>query len=292
MMAYPWDEWVPGVLNRNQMRALLTEGFITYSGAEPEIGHSSIDLSLADEAYEMLRGSVKPFRTASTNSYRWLIEKAHLAKSHHASEDGSYELKRQTTYVFKLREKLEAGLRDSGAIFGQATAKSSVGRVDVLARLIVDGMQTYECFDPKGIKGASGEMFLEITPITFNVKVKAGASLSQLRFFYGSPDDAEIKGEELFSTVFFDAEHRDGALRVDLSDAIIGDPKGSSCKGVAFRSKKLKDDHLAVPLWKEVTRPAPCDYWDIEVVDDSQRLLIKPDRFYILRSKTRDETSL
>ena len=53
-----------------------------------------------------------------------------------------------------------------------APAKSTVGRVDVLARLIVDGMRTYEIFNPIGLKKGLGEMYLEITPITFDVKVK------------------------------------------------------------------------------------------------------------------------
>jgi DNA topoisomerase IA len=52
-------------------------------------------------------------------------------------------------------------------IYGQATAKSSIGRVDVIARLIVDGMSEYEKFNPDEVD--SGDMFLEITPITFNV---------------------------------------------------------------------------------------------------------------------------
>jgi len=268
------------------MDALIKEGYISYSGKKPKIGHSSIDLSLANEAYQMLNGSVKPFRTASTNSYLQLIEMDGLAKKLSRPEDGIYELEQRTTYVFKLQEKLEAGLRNSKAIYGQATAKSTVGRVDVLARLIVDGMQTYESFDPYGLENASGEMFLEITPITFKVKVRAGESLSQLRFFYGKPDDAVIKEEKLFRTVFFDPEHRDGALRVSLTDAIIGNPvKRYPCKGVAFRSKKLEKTHAAVPLMKDATRPDPCDYWDVEMADGSKRLLIEPDRFYILRSK-------
>ena len=38
--------------------------------------------------------------------------------------------------------------------YGQATAKSSVGRLDVLARLIVDGMDHYEAFHPQAISPA------------------------------------------------------------------------------------------------------------------------------------------
>ena len=81
--------------------------------------------------------------------------------------------------MFKLQERLERELGVAG-FHGQATAKSSIGRVDVLARLIVDGMDTYESFDPAGLIKGSGEMYLEITPMTFGVRVREGRSLSQL----------------------------------------------------------------------------------------------------------------
>jgi hypothetical protein len=224
-MGFPWDEWAPGTLNKHQMGKLLEGGYITYSGSSPKLGHSSMDLSLADDAFEMLEGSVKP----SQSPYDWFITNNGLAKKLPKSTDGVYELKRQRTYVFKLQEKLEVDLRNAGVIYGQATAKSSVGRVDVLARLIVDGMKTYECFDPLGLTKGSGGMFLEITPITFNVKVKTNTSLTQLRFFYGNPEDVVIHSKELFNTIFRDDAHRDESLTVNLSDATIGDPGGTPC---------------------------------------------------------------
>jgi dCTP deaminase len=180
---------------------------------------------------------------------------------------------------------LDAALFEGG-IYGQATAKSSVGRVDVLARLIVDGMNAYESFDPRGMKNASGNMFLEITPITFNVKVKVNTSLSQLRLFYGCPEDVVISAEELFHTVFRGSGKRDGSLSVNLADAIIGDEDGTHCVGVAFRSKKADLNGKYIRLWDQKDDlPAPNDFWDVEVADEQRRLLIKDDLFYILRSK-------
>jgi dCTP deaminase len=281
-MGNPWDGWVPGVLNKNQMNELLVGGYITYSGEAPKLGHSSMDLSLADEAYVMRKGSVKP----SQKPYSWFITEKHkLAKKIPKPEGGIYHLKQKKTYVFRLQERLEAALRNEGVIFGQATAKSSVGRVDVLARLIVDGMNTYECFDPRGMEKGSGEMYLEITPITFDVQVKANTSLSQLRLFYGKPEDVTIRAKELFHTVFRDTSHEDDSLTVSLAEAMVGDKNGTSCTGVAFRSKKPAKNRTPVPLWKFAEKPNPLEYWDVEVADGSNRLYIRPDIFYILRSK-------
>jgi dCTP deaminase len=266
------------------MGRLLDEGFITFPGARPTLDHSSMDLTLSDEAYEMIGGSVKP----SQRSYSWYIKKHGLAKQLEKPNDGIFFLKRKSTYVFRLNERLDAALYEGG-IYGQATAKSSVGRVDVLARLIVDGMNAYECFDPRGMKNASGNLYLEITPITFNVKVRVNDSLSQLRLFYGSPDDAMIQGDELFHTIFRDSGLGHGSLSVSLADAVIGDPQGTPCKGVAFRSKKQDDNSPYIPLWDAKdgdTARDPIDFWDIEVADSLKRLLIqKDDLFYILRSK-------
>jgi hypothetical protein len=139
-----------------------------------------------------------------------------------------------------------------------------------------------------GLKDGSGDMYPEITPITFDVKVKANKSLSQLRFFYGRPEDVEIRAVELFHTVFGDSKHEDGSLTVSLSDATVGDVNGATCKGVAFRSKTSKPDRSHIPLWncdQEDDKPNPVDYWDIVVADENKRLLIENDVFYILRSK-------
>jgi hypothetical protein len=35
VMGFPWDEWAPGALNKNQMGKLLERGYITYSGSPP-----------------------------------------------------------------------------------------------------------------------------------------------------------------------------------------------------------------------------------------------------------------
>jgi dCTP deaminase len=284
-MPFPWDDWIPGALNKRQMEQLLNEKFVTSEGSSPKVDHSSIDLSLSDDAYEMIEGSVKP----AEPPYNRFIKNAKLAKKLEVPDNRTFELRTQKTYVFRLQEKIEAALRDAKVFYGQATAKSTVGRVDVLARLIVDGMRTYECFDPSGLERGLGEMYLEITPITFNVLVKPDTSLTQLRFFYGNPDDVIVKSDELYHTVFPHSKTTpDGSLTVNLADADVGNPNGTTCKGIAFRSKKPINEQnvpLAVPLWKGADRPDPCEYWDLEVLDEHKRLGIKPDIFYILRSK-------
>jgi dCTP deaminase len=135
-MEKPWDNWIPGVLNKEQMQNLVDEGILTST----KIGEASLDLTLTNEVYRMLRGSVKP---GSNERYSVTLRNRSLAERIDFDNGSVLTLECQKTYVFKLAERLDPSFAEIG-IHGQATAKSSVGRVDVLARLIVDGMDQYE----------------------------------------------------------------------------------------------------------------------------------------------------
>lgn len=276
-MQSPLDGWIPGVLNSSQVQKLCEEGWIKgVSAPDTAIGHSSLDLSLDGEGFEMLQGSVKPGRS---DYHQQLQDPAVARKLHPEPGDGTYILRSKRTYVFKLRERLTARLAEGG-VYGQATAKSSIGRVDVLCRLIVDGMDTYEKFEPEGLKNSSGDMYLEITPITFDVRVRAGVYLTQLRFFYGRPDDVQMKGHELFNTVLRGPGARDGSLTVDLeNEAWGGVPVAAFCAN----GKASSVD--PVPLWVDNgKRCDPCRYWRFRE-SKAGRLKVEKDQFYILRSK-------
>lgn len=149
-------------------------------------------------------------------------------------------------------------------------------------------MDTYECFKPRYVDSDSfsGEMYLEITPITFDVSVKSGISLSQLRLFYGDPDEAEIKGEELYRAVYSGSKKQDGSLTVDISNVRIG-----GLDAAAFYAEPSKVDRPPVPLWTsnriKSPPPDPAKYWKLRQADGMGRLKIESERFYILRSKER-----
>ena len=274
----PWKDWIPGVLNNVQLAELCEKGLITGkipASLKEAIGLSSIDLSLSDEGYELIDGAVKP---VGPDAYDWFIKNHGLAKEMKKSDAEAYTLKSGKTYVFRLNENLDRRLADAG-IYGQATAKSSVGRVDVLARLIVDGMDTYEGFDPEGLDRRCGNLYIEITPITFDVKVKADIKLSQLRLFYGKPENAEIRGAEAFKTIFRGAGQRDGTLTVDLDSV-----KEGTLDVSAFCAHRGAS-HEPIPLWKQAVRPDPCKHWKFVAATPGKRLKIEDTKFYILRSK-------
>lgn len=280
MNASPWKEWIPGALNDRQLKQLIDGGFIK-NAVGCGIDYSSFDLRLDRDVYEMVEGSVKPH---GGGYEQFLKTQKRYAKKVRWEQNGEIILKPAKTYVFKLKEQLSLELRGS-PIHGQATAKSSVGRMDMLARLIVDGMHSYEGFDGKMLNRGNGSMFLEVTSMTFRVRLKLGISLSQLRLFYGKPEESEIKGEELYQAVMGRNDHKkvDEFLRVDVSNITF-----KAKKAAAFKAKN--DTEIPVKLWakgaggKQLKKAQPAAYWDLEN-SVNNRFRIKANSFYILRSK-------
>lgn len=235
-----------------------------------DIKPCSIDLTLSEVAYEMRLGSIKP---SCKIQYEKKLESNAEKKQ---PSDGIFLLQSGHTYVFKLREELTKDLGTIG-IHGQATAKSTVGRLDILARLIVDGMDTFECFDAKKLDNSSGRMYLEVTPITFSIKVKPGESLSQLRLFYGSPKDSRIDCLEVYKTVL-GLQAPDHVLRLNLAP----DPQTGAC---AFHAKKNVTAPILISSPEKSIDPGL--YWNLVSASPQERIQIDKDEFYILRSKER-----
>lgn len=278
-MADLWDSWLPGVLSRRQLRQLCQAGCIenVLEGEMEKIDHSSLDLHITEEAFRLTRGSVKP----SGDHFLDQIDSDGLAERIEPDPTGCFILQPMNTYLFRLRECL-ASLGNS--FYGQATAKSSVGRLDVLARLIVDGMDHYEAFRPKRLTEGPTAMYVEVTPITFPVKVRRDIALNQLRLFYGRRDASEISGREVFRTCF--AGEGDGAspmLSVDLSEVMTD----YHIKACGFSASGQAKDGEPIPLWEQEDKPDPSSRWDVIAADDLERVRITHDRFYIFRSRER-----
>jgi len=275
-----WDLWLPGVLSRKQLIKLCEEGHVTGTteAERKEIDHSSIDLHISDEGYRLVDGSVKPFG----ERYIHQIKGEGLAVPLRPDSDGTFTLSPKQTYVFRIGESLE-GL--DGSFWGQATGKSSLGRLDVLARLIVNGMDRYEAFHPGVVQGGRTDMYVEITPFTFPIRVREGVALNQLRLFYGQPEACEMRGKELLRTCFAGENPTlKPTLSVELSPVTIGETEVTAC---GYLAKDPPDDDSPIDLWKihKDDRPDPSSWWGVVKPSKEGWLKITKNRFYILRSK-------
>lgn len=284
-MSEPWKDWIPGVLSKSQLKELWQQGYIeNIDQWKDDDSYSAFDLTLTNEGYRMTKGSVKPFG----DRYESQIKPQGLIEKLEPDQDGAYLLKRTYTYLFKLKERLNFK-KENTRLYGQATAKSTVGRMDVLARLIVDGARYYEGFDPNTFGPGNGDMHLEITPMTFNVRVKEGIQLSQLRIFRGNPDDSVIGGEEVYEPLLHvsgeDVPEVDGSLSADLEPTTIVPGYRAS----AFWANRMKEDDSPVELWNLEQdgreKPLPCKYWRFLQWDGNRRITIEKTHFYIIRSR-------
>ena len=280
-MSEPWKNWIPGVLSKKQVIALCEGDYIReVENYKSSIDESSIDLTLTDEVYQLIEGSVKPFEG---KTYLHTLKNWSLVKKV-KPEGKAFVLKKSNTYLVKVKEKLSQRLNGE-KIFGQATAKSSIGRVDVLVRTIIDGMSGYDVFNPSS--HGEGEIFSEITPISYDVRIKSNISLAQLRLFYGDPQHAEIRGEEICRTCILDPDSVESENIDDLLSLNLKPFKIRNLEGAAFEGGEAKNGS-ALDLWthEDKLKPKPWDYFKF-LQAPKKRLILKPSYFYILRSKER-----
>lgn len=182
----------------------------------------------------------------------------------------------------------------------RATAKSSTGRLDILARLVADHQPE---FDRLG-HSAKTNLYLEVVPLTFPIRVAPGLALTQLRFIKGNEGLCTVPCEALKYENVPVLVRRDGH-QAELQPA-QGDPAGVlltldltrdpvvGCVG--FEAKEFTADMEPINPWvrepKEEGQPdfriAPEKYWEkVEPEHENETVRIKQNRFYIFRSKER-----
>ena len=262
-----------GLFARQKIRAMVGRKLIrAETPLDPsQLQPASLDLRISKEAYRV-RASFLPGRARSVRERLKSLnaEPVSLAGKGAVLEKG-------IVYIARLMERLELRPNLSGA----ANPKSSTGRLDIFTRLIVDGA---EAFDDVPLD-YNGELWLEISPRSFSVRVKAGSKLSQVRFRSRHPqqrdkhtftlDDSEIRKRHLgCSLVDGPLDLREGVvLRVDLGglgETIVG-----------YRAIKNGD----VIDVNRVRGYAVEDFWEPIHAREDRRLILDPDQFYILASR-------
>ena len=171
----------PGVLAKTQLQSLVDAGNIsTGAFGAPKVGASAIDLRLGSKAWRLTRGQRPTTRELTTIQ----AESEPIGPT-----DGVFEFEKKQIYLVQLDHHLELPAN----ISGRATGKSSIGRLDVITRLI-----THECPEYDLVKaGYQGPLHLLLMPQTFTIRVPAGGSVNQLRLFSGAHSSAVIQRDEI-----------------------------------------------------------------------------------------------
>lgn len=277
-----------GVLNQKQIFSLINEDPTQIKCessimiSEKDIDPSAIDLPLGDK-YWIMEASCRVKQTGHVTD---LINK--YGGPLLMLEKGTV-LKPKTTYLIALPWSLK--LLDN--ICARATAKSSVGRLDALVRLVADKETEFETV---GL-GNECNIYLEVRPNTFPLVVSPGNSLSQVRFLRGEEhhctvsirmlefeDDPPLvdKAAVPIKSIPGVGDSESILLRLDLDN----DEELGFAGFVAKTEKELESVDPIDPSKKDYYNPK--DYWEpVETVDDGASVRIENDRFYIFRSKER-----
>jgi dCTP deaminase len=240
-----------------------------------QIQPASVDLRLGSRAYR-IRASFLPGRKQS------VAQQLVTLKQHEFSLDGGAVLEQGCVYLVKLQERLNL----PSIISAVANPKSSTGRLDVFTRLITDRSEAFDWVEA----GYEGELYAEIFPRTFSVKVRTGSRLNQMRFLrragrqdrYWRPAISDSKLRKLDrETPLVDGIARRATIRNGLNVGV--DLRGAGRRAViGYRALKFAD-----VLDVDERGYSRRDFWEPIPAPRDGRLILHPNEFYILASKER-----
>jgi dCTP deaminase len=184
-------------------------------------------------------------------------------------------LRRGSVYIVPLMEEVAL----PGDHSAKANPKSTTGRLDIFTRLIADYADSFDVV----ALGYKGPLFVEVVPKTFDIRLKQGARLNQLRVRRGAPRPADTIVQRLHDDeglVFVEGEKarpeiEGGGVWVHLSlRARDNDVVGYKAKSqTAIIDLDCIDQYEVDEFW-EVVRPTK-----------RGALILRPDDFYILVSR-------
>lgn len=254
---------ISGVLPDHAIRGLIETGAISAEVAitKDQIQPASLDLRLGRTAYRVRASFL-------TGQSRRVIQRLTDFEMHRIDLTGGAVLEKGAVYVVPLLESLALPEGMTAA----ASAKSSIGRLDLLTRIITDyGVEFDRVPD-----GYAGPLYVEICPRSFSVVVQPGQMVNQIIFRRGQTviSDADLLAMHLKSPIVSDAAVISDGLRfsVDLRPG-----KGDL---VGYRAKP----HTGVIDLSKIAHYHAADFWE-PVHSRSGWIILDPGAFYILVSR-------
>lgn len=265
-----------GIESYQQLKKFTNEKIITSEIPiyDWQFQANTIDLRLGPIAYRV-RSSFISFSTSVEKKVNELLMYQLDLKEGAILEKGC-------VYIIPLLEKLF--LPDH--IYGKTNPKSSTGRLDIFTRIITDNNFKYNIIQ----NGYKGNLYVEVSPMSFGIKVRENDCLNQLRLIEGN--DVRLSESELIDLykkipLLYDDEGcylpvsevtlNDGLfMRIDLlhskENRIIG-----------YKSKK----NSSIIDLRKIAFYEKEQFWDAIYSNESQKLILEPEVFYIFASKER-----
>src|SRR5258708_5423268 len=210
-----------GTLPAHGIAQLIEDGKVRLARLpdSDQIQPASLDLRLGAAAYRV-RASFLPGPAMTVD------ERLEALRLHQIDLSAGAVLETGCVYIVPLME----GLALPRDIAATASPKSSTGRLDIFTRVISDRARAFDSIPA----GYHGPLYLEVSPRTFPVVVRAGSRLSQMRFRRGAArlDDDALVALHARSTLV------DGALQVASGLVLSIDLTGNEGGIVGYRGKR------------------------------------------------------
>ena len=262
-----------GLFGRGNIKAMVSRGLVR---AEPGIVDSqyqpaSLDVRVSREAYR-LRASFLPGRGSKVRDRL----KSLNAEPVSLAGDGAV-LEKGIVYLARIIETLNL----IPSVAGAANPKSSTGRLDIFTRLIADESEAFDRVPANYV----GELWLEISPRSFSVRVREGSRLSQIRF-----RRLNSRQQSRYNFALSDRQLRQVHASCPLVDTDVTIREGlvltvslasEANTHVGYRAIKNSD---VIDLERPAFYRAE-DFWEPIYARADRRLILDPDEFYILASK-------
>ncbi len=268
--AFDLGQWAAGVLPQQYLRELVAcEAIKPDTPLEPgQIQPASMDARLGDEVWRV-RTSFLPRRGESVHA---MLRETKLYH-YQLDDDNGLVLEVGATYIIPLQEQL--ALPED--IRGVASPKSTTGRLDIFCRIFTETGQRFDDIPA----GYHGKVYLEVTPLSFPVRIRRSDKLVQLRFRTGETavDFRNIHSGSLKQLVF---DELGQPLPAQLEGGVklsVGLHPNEPGQIMAFRART---NPPLVDL-RGIDQHPWADYWEALTPHDDA-LVLYPNSFYILAS--------
>ena len=262
----------PGVLPSQLLVEAVRAGWVDAGDVpipDANIQPGSIDLRLGDYAYATQFSFLPGQQTVVQKLAGFKVEEIDLR--------GGAVLEIRRPYLVPLVEALDL----PPFVRGKANPKSSTGRLDVFTRVITDRSYRFDEIAP----GYKGQLWVEIVPLSFAVRVKAGLALNQLRLMAGR---SKLSDEELWQVhqkqpLLYVKGRPAGLDEFATSDGLFLslDLKGAPGGWVGYRAKR----HTPLLDMTKVGEYRSRDYWEPVRAERGGRVVLDEDRFFLLLSE-------
>lgn len=239
--------------------------------APEQVQPASLDLRLGAVAYR-IRSGFLPERTPVSERL------AELATAELSLEGGGAVLERGLVYLVPIEEELDL----PAGVHGRFNPRSSTGRCDVFTRVLVPGHPSFDETPP----GYRGQLWLEVAPLSFPVRLSRGDRLTQLRLQRGV---ARLSRQELRVRYNETPLCYEGDRPLDEEDVSIDEDGGLLLRvGLAGRDPCAWRAALGTDVVSFGADGAHAaeDFWE-PVHAKIDHCVLEPGRFYIFASRER-----